>query len=187
MEVLNDADQDGNVSEDTIRALNTEILGGRGADVLILDGLPGKAYQEKGIFLFLVYDGFEEMLQKLKAAGKRLVVATSKPEPYAKKIIEHFGLSQYFDYVAGMELDGGRGTKADVIRYALLACGIEEQSEVLMVGDREHDVIGAKKAGIDCLGVLYGFGSREELEQAGADYIVKTVAEIGSFHRAASI
>ncbi len=144
-------------------------------------------YQEKGIFENRVYDGFEEMLQKLKAAGKRLVVATSKPEPYAKKIIEHFGLSQYFDYVAGMELDGGRGTKADVIRYALLACGIEEQSEVLMVGDREHDVIGAKKAGIDCLGVLYGFGSREELEQAGADYIVKTVAEIGSFHRAASI
>lgn len=136
-------------------------------------------YQEKGIFENRVYDGFEEMLKKLKAAGKRLVVATSKPEPYAKRIIEHFGLGSYFDYVAGMGLDGRRGEKADVIRYALSACGIKDKSGVLMVGDREHDVIGAKKMGIDCLGVLYGFGNRKELEEAGADYIAETVEEIG--------
>lgn len=140
-------------------------------------------YQEKGIFENRVYDGFEEMLKTLKAAGKRLVVATSKPEPYAKKIIEHFGLSSYFDYVAGMELDGGRGMKAEVIRYALGVCGIEDKSKVLMVGDREHDVIGAREAGIDCLGVLYGFGDREELEQAGADYIVRTVMDIAGLER----
>lgn len=138
-------------------------------------------YQDKGIFENRVYDGFEEMLKELKSAGKRLAVATSKPEPYARRIIEHFGLSPYFDYVAGMELDGGRGTKAEVIQYALKALGIEDKSGVLMVGDREHDVIGAKEAGIDCLGVLYGFGSREELERAGADYIAETVGEISEY------
>ncbi len=136
-------------------------------------------YQDRGIYENRVYDGFEEMLKALKAAGKNLVVATSKPEPYAREIIDYFKLSGYFDYVAGMELDGGRGTKAEVIRYALSACGIEDKSGVLMVGDREHDVFGAKDAGVDCLGVLYGFGSREELERAGADYIAETVEEIG--------
>lgn len=135
-------------------------------------------YKDKGIFENRVYDDFEDMLKVLKAAGKRLVVATSKPEPYAREIIEYFGLSPYFDYVAGMELDGGRGTKAEVIRYALKACGIEDKQTVLMVGDREHDVFGAKEAGIDCLGVLYGFGDREELEKAGADYIVETPRDI---------
>lgn len=135
-------------------------------------------YQEKGIFENRVYDGFEDMLRTLKSAGKRLIVATSKPEIYAGRIIEHFGLSSYFDYVAGMELDGGRGTKAEVIWYALKVCGIEDKQTVLMVGDREHDVIGAKETGIDCLGVLYGFGDREELERAGADYIVETPRDI---------
>ncbi len=138
-------------------------------------------YQDKGIFENKLYDGFAEMLKTLKAAGKRLVVATSKPEVYARRIISHFGLSPYFDYVAGMELDGGRETKAEVIRYALSVCGIEDLSGVLMIGDREHDVLGAKAAGIDCLGVLYGFGSREELEQAGADYIVENVEGILHF------
>lgn len=135
-------------------------------------------YQEKGIFENKVYDGFEDMLKTLKSAAKRLIVATSKPEPYARKIMDHFGLSAYFDYVAGMELDGGRGTKAEVIRYALKVCGIEDKRTVLMVGDREHDVFGAKEAGIDCLGVMYGFGDREELEKAGADYIVETPRDI---------
>lgn len=138
-------------------------------------------YQDKGIFENRVYDGFEEMLKVLKAAGKRLVVATSKPEPYARQIIDYFALTDYFDYVAGMGLDGKRGTKTEVIRYALRVCGIEDKSEVLMVGDREHDVIGARAAGVDCLGVLYGFGGREELESAGADYIVETVGDIARF------
>ena len=138
-------------------------------------------YQDTGIFENRVYDAFEEMLKKLKAAGKRLVVATSKPEPYARRIIDYFGLTPYFDYVAGMELDGGRGTKAEVIRYALSVCGIEDKSGVLMVGDREHDVFGARDAGIDCLGVLYGFGDRKELLNAGADYIAEDVAGIPGF------
>lgn len=138
-------------------------------------------YRDKGIFENSVYDGFEEVAKKLKEHGKQLVVATSKPEPFAKRIIDHFGLAPYFDCVAGMELDGGRGTKAEVIRYVMDICRIKDKSKVLMVGDRKHDVMGAKSAGIDCLGVLYGFGTREELEQAGADYIVETVEEILDF------
>ena len=135
-------------------------------------------YQDRGIYENQVYDGFEEMLKALKAAGKNLVVATSKPEPYAREIIDYFKLSGYFDYVAGMELDGGRGTKAEVIRYALSACGIEDKSGVLMVGDREHDILGAKKNGIDSLGVLFGYGDYTELKEAGASYIAETVKDI---------
>ena len=135
-------------------------------------------YSDCGIFENRVYDGFEDLLIGLKKAEKQLIVATSKPEPYARQIIKYFHLEPYFDYVAGMEMNGGRGTKAEVIEYALQACGIHERSGVLMVGDREHDVIGAKHAGIDCLGVLYVFGTREELETAGADYIVELPEEI---------
>lgn len=135
-------------------------------------------YREKGLFENRVYDGLAPVLEELKRRGRTLVVATSKPEPFARKIIEHFGLNSYFDYVAGMEMDGGRGTKEAVIRYALDACRITDKSKVLMIGDREHDVIGAKAAGIDCLGILYGFGSREELLEAGADYIEETAEGI---------
>ena len=138
-------------------------------------------YREKGIYENRVYDGLEAVLKQLKEVGKHLVVATSKPEVFAREIIGYFHLEQYFEYVAGMELDGGRGTKAEVIEYALEACGIQDRSRVLMIGDREHDVIGASKAGIDCLGVLYGFGTREELEQAGASAIADSVEEILRF------
>ena len=135
-------------------------------------------YEEKGIFECAVYEGLEETLKKLKDSGRELIVSTSKPEVYAKQIIEHFGLTGYFDYVAGMELDGGRGTKAQVIEYALKACRIENIKEVLMIGDREHDVLGAESLGIDCAGVLYGFGSREELKTAGARYMVEKPEEL---------
>ncbi len=135
-------------------------------------------YRDRGIYENRVYDGMEEVLKELKNRGMSLVVATSKPEPFARQIIDHFHLARYFDYVAGMELNGGRGTKEEVIRYGLAACNITDKSRVLMVGDREHDVIGAKAAGIDCLGVLYGFGTREELIKAGADYLAETVEEI---------
>ena len=141
-------------------------------------GYSREYYREKGLFENRVYDGLVPVLEELKRRGRTLVVATSKPEPFARKIIEHFGLNSYFDYVAGMEMDGGRGTKEAVIRYALDACRITDKSKVLMIGDREHDVIGAKAAGIDCLGILYGFGSREELLEAGADYIEETAEGI---------
>ena len=138
-------------------------------------------YRDKGIFGNNVYDGVIEMLEKLRKKGFRLAIATSKPEKYAKIIIDHFHLTQYFACVAGMEMDGGRGTKAQVITYALEKNDITDKSNVLMIGDREHDVIGAHENGLDCLGILYGFGSRKEFEEAGADYIRENVEDILQF------
>ena len=135
-------------------------------------------YQDTGIFECSVYLGFEKSLKALKAAGKRLFVATSKPEVYARRIIEHFDLDQYFEYVAGMELDGGRGSKAEVIGYLIDTCRMQDKKRILMIGDREHDVLGAKQEGLDCMGALYGFGNREELEKAGAVYVAGTPEDI---------
>ncbi|MBQ4626020.1 MAG: HAD hydrolase-like protein, partial [Clostridia bacterium] len=89
--------------------------------------------------------------------------------------------TKYFLYEAGANLDGTRTNKADVIEYALESCGITDKDSVVMVGDREHDIIGANKNGIDSIGVLFGYGSREELENAGATYIAETVEEIANF------
>ena len=138
-------------------------------------------YRDKGIFENNVYDGVIEMLEKLRKKGFRLAIATSKPEKYAKIIMDHFHLTKYFACVAGMEMDGGRGTKAQVITYALEKNDITDKSKVLMIGDREHDVIGAHENGLDCLGILYGFGSRKEFEEAGADYIRENVEDILQF------
>ncbi|MBQ9412925.1 MAG: HAD family hydrolase [Oscillospiraceae bacterium] len=133
-------------------------------------------YSEKGLFENAVYSGIPEQLEALRAAGRTLVLATSKPEVYARRILEHFGLDGLFSVIAGAALDESRGSKAAVVRYALERCGLPDPARVLMVGDRKHDVIGAAENGLDCLGVLYGYGSREELEQAGAKYIVETVS-----------
>jgi phosphoglycolate phosphatase len=135
-------------------------------------------FNEGGLFENVVYDGIRELLERLKTQGKTLIVATSKPRPYAESILEHFGLSQYFDFISGSELDGSRVDKAEVIDHALKRCGISDISKAIMVGDRRFDVSGARSNGLNCIGVLYGFGSREELEAAGADYIVETVSEL---------
>lgn len=135
-------------------------------------------FQDRGIFENEVYEGIEELLQKLKAAGKQIILATSKPEEYAKRILIHFGLNRYFDFVAGATMDGKRQKKADVIFYALANCGITDLARVVMIGDREHDVLGARQAGVDSIGVLYGYGDRQELEAAGATCIADTVAGI---------
>ena len=141
-----------------------------------------KIYRERfiptGMFENVVYDGMEDALQRLKEAGKVLVVATSKPEHLAVQILEHFGLDGYFDDICGSCDDQNRNEKDEVIRYALEKHGITDLDDVLMVGDRKFDVIGAAKCGLKCMGVLYGFGDREELEQAGAAYIAETVEEM---------
>jgi phosphoglycolate phosphatase len=131
-----------------------------------------------GIFENEVYEGMEALLAKLVKAGKKLIVATSKPEVFARRILEHFNLEHYFSDICGATLDNARGTKEEVIRYALEKNGIIDYSSVVMVGDRRHDVEGAKSVGIASIGVLYGFGSREELEKAGADRIAETVEDI---------
>lgn len=135
-------------------------------------------YNRQGKFENRVYDGIPEVLSSLLKKGKKLVVATSKPEHFANQILEHFGILQYFSFVAGATEDEKRTHKDEVIAYALQKLGIKDRSSVLMVGDRKYDVVGAKKEEIDCVGVLYGYGSRDELEQAGAAYIAETVEDI---------
>lgn len=138
-------------------------------------------YRAGGMFENDVYEGIPELLEKLRNAGKNLIVATSKPEEFSRQILEHFKLAQYFDYIAGASMDDTRVKKDQVIAYALTECRIEDKERAVMIGDREHDIFGARKNGIASIGVLFGFGSREELENAGADYIVETpggIAEI---------
>jgi phosphoglycolate phosphatase len=134
-------------------------------------------FSQGGLFQNVVYDGMRELLESLKSQGKTLIVATSKPQAYAVQILEHFGLSQYFEFVSGSEFDGTRVKKAEVIAHALKECGIDK-ARAVMVGDRSYDVVGAKSNGLPCIGVLYGYGCREELEEAGADFILATVSEL---------
>ena len=119
-------------------------------------------FRDKGIFENRVYSGIPELLETLQRSGKRLVLATSKPELFAKRILEHFDLTRYFFFVAGASMDESRNKKADVIRYALKELGEPERDRVVMIGDREQDVTGAKLNGLDSIGVLYGYGDREE-------------------------
>ena len=141
-----------------------------------------KYYRErfsiKGLYENEVYDGVEKMLQELKESGKTLIIATSKPEEFTLKILEHFDLLKYFDFVAGATMDGSRGEKADVIRYALEISGIEDKSQAIMIGDRNYDILGAEENGLDSMGVLFGFGDYEELTKAGANYIAEKVEDI---------
>ena len=131
-----------------------------------------------GIYENVVYSGIEEMMKNLQDKQKKLMVATSKPTEFAIRILEYFNLRQYFDFVAGSEMDGSRSEKADVIKYVIEENEISDISEAIMIGDRKHDIIGAKKTGIDSVGVLYGYGSKEELMQAGADYLIENVEDI---------
>ena len=131
-------------------------------------------YSTVGLFENRVYDGIPELLDRLRSAGKRLMIATSKPEVYAVRIADRFGMSPYFDIIGGAELDGSRDYKHEVIEYVLAKSGITDRSSVLMIGDRRQDVLGAHKTGLKCMGVLWGYGSVEELTQAGADYITRT-------------
>lgn len=135
-------------------------------------------YREKGIFENVVYDGVETLLKTLKDNGRTLLLATSKPKVFAERILEHFKIDGYFTFVAGSNLDGTRVKKGEVIKYALENCKNIAPTKAVMIGDREHDITGAKEAGIDSIGVLFGYGSRDELEKAGADKIVESVAEL---------
>ncbi|MBQ9113264.1 MAG: HAD family hydrolase [Clostridia bacterium] len=138
-------------------------------------------FRDRGIYENSVYDGVPELLSALRGHGKRIVLATSKPEEFARIILKHFSLDVYFDLVAGASMDETRSKKADVIAYALEKLCITDTSDVLMVGDRKHDVLGANQLGINTVGVLYGYGDLEELRSAGARYIAKTVNDILNF------
>lgn len=135
-------------------------------------------YTDKGIFENAVYEGIEELLREIRKSGKKAVVATSKPEIFAKRILVHFDLAKYFEHIVGANMDETRTKKDEVISCVLQSLAISDRSNVLMIGDRKHDILGAKKNGIASLGVLFGFGDYEELEKAGANYIVKNVKDI---------
>lgn len=131
-----------------------------------------------GLFENEVYEGVHEMLSELKKAGLRLAVATSKPAVFSKRILDRFELSPYFDFLSGSKLNGERVNKADVIKYAMENLSLTDPSKILMIGDRHHDINGAKLCGVDSCGVLWGYGDRAEHEAAGADYIVQTLDEL---------
>ena len=133
-------------------------------------------YAEKGVYENDVYPGIPELLEKLKASGKKLIVATTKAELMANVVMDHFGLRKYFDLmVASNNTD--RKNKIDVLKYAIENGGVDIEKAV-MIGDRFYDVTGASHFGIDSVGVLYGYGSRQELVDAGATYIAKTVENL---------
>ncbi|MCI8489429.1 MAG: HAD family hydrolase [Lachnospiraceae bacterium] len=135
-------------------------------------------YRDKGLFENTIYNGMEAVLKQLSEAGKTLLVATSKPEVFARRILEKLGIADYFTYIAGANLDGTRTKKAEVIAYVLREGGIEDGTKAVMVGDREYDIFGAREFGMDSIGVLFGYGSRGELEAAGATYIAESVEDI---------
>lgn len=135
-------------------------------------------YNVSGIYECRAYEGVGELLRQLRAKGARLTLATCKPWILAERVLEHLGLRECFDLVSGPELDGTRNEKHEVIAHAMERLGIRDPREILMIGDRRDDVLGANRCGIDSIGVLWGFGSREELLEAGAVLTVKTPGEL---------
>ena len=135
-------------------------------------------YAERGIFENKLYPGVPELLEKLKADGVKIVMATSKPEIFAEKIAKHYDIAKYFDLIAGATENETRTEKDEVIAYAIEKLGNPPSSEITMVGDRFYDVKGAAKFGIPTVGVLYGYGDEKELVDAGAYAVAKTPDEV---------
>jgi phosphoglycolate phosphatase len=134
-------------------------------------------FADVGLYENGVYDGVSEVLTDLCASGHRLFVATSKPHVFAERIIDHFGLRGHFERVFGSELDGTRVDKSHLLEYALKQASVNP-AKTLMIGDRSHDMVGARNNGMKGIGVLYGYGSREELLGAGANHICATPGAI---------
>lgn len=138
-----------------------------------------------GVLENQIFEGIPEMLKSLHESGKKLAVASSKPVNFVHQILKHFRIEQYFDVIVGSELDGTRVTKEEVVEEALLRLGLLEMPQAdrkgccAMIGDRKFDIQGAKAYGLTGVGVLFGFGGEGELEAEGADFIVKTIEELG--------
>jgi phosphoglycolate phosphatase len=130
-------------------------------------------YSDIGLFENHVYPGVEDALSILSNSGRRLFVATSKPGVFAERIIERFELTAYFERVFGAELDGRRSDKTELLSHALQTTGVDP-GHAIMIGDRMHDMIGARNNGMTAIGVLYGYGGRQELTAAGAHHLCAT-------------
>ncbi|MCL2405727.1 MAG: HAD-IA family hydrolase [Defluviitaleaceae bacterium] len=136
-------------------------------------------YSQKGMYENTVYPGIMELLQKLQDKGITMAIATSKAITFAKLIAQHFMFASFFDVIMGAEPDGTRERKSEVITTALDQLGGKDKfQKIIMIGDREHDIIGAKETGIDSIGVTWGYGSMQEFEAAGAKTIVSTAEEL---------
>lgn len=139
-------------------------------------------FNPRGMMENAVYEGVPQMLGRLRDAGKHLMVATSKPEEYARRILEHFDLAPYFEIIAGASMDESRSSKAAVLRYLLAqipdASEAAKRGGIRMVGDRKYDVLGAKELGLPCVGVSYGYAAPGELAAAGAAAIAGTPEEL---------
>ena len=135
-------------------------------------------FAETGIFENCVYPGIPDLLQTLTECGRVNVLATSKPTVFARRILDHFGLTPWFTLTVGSNLDGTRAGKAQVIACALEQLGSPVTDTTVMIGDRHFDVQGAREAGLDAIGVAYGYGTRQELEDAGAAAVADTVSEL---------
>jgi phosphoglycolate phosphatase len=155
-----------------LRASFARLLGGEDhADRAV--SLYRERFSDIGLFENAVYDGIHEVLTMLSQSGRRLFVATSKPHVFAERIVEHFGLRHHFEHVFGSELDGTRVDKSDLLAYALDIAAVDP-SRTLMIGDRSHDMVGAGNNGMPGIGVLYGYGTRDELIGAGARHVCAT-------------
>lgn len=128
----------------------------------------------------ILLDGVPALLQQLKAAGRSIAIASSKPTVFVERILRLFAIDGHFDVVSGATLDGTIGTKTQVVAQALSLLGVTDTDRAVLVGDRLHDVEGARANGLACIGVTFGFGGRAELEQAGADQIVDSVQDLAA-------
>jgi phosphoglycolate phosphatase len=136
-------------------------------------------YVEQGLMYHdTPYQGIESLLTELKLANYRMFVATAKAHPYARLILRHWRLESFFEDVHGSELDGTRSNKADLLKWIIETNQLTPLESILMIGDRQHDVIAAKKNGLRSMGVGYGYGSKQELEEAGMDLFCQTIPDM---------
>ncbi|TNL53117.1 HAD-IA family hydrolase [Acinetobacter bereziniae] len=165
-----------------LKASLAKLLNVEANDVLAEQALLG--YRERfavtGLFENHVFEDVAQTLATLKDKGYRLFLATAKPEVYARQILDHFDLLSYFDYPYGSELNGERTNKAELIAYILDKEQLNPE-QCLMVGDREHDIFGARKNGIETIAVEYGYGNQQELDLAQPKARIKTFAELLNF------
>ncbi len=137
-------------------------------------------YEKQGVHDLFVYDGIPELIKNLKNAGLKIMLATSKQEHYARDILIEQGIYSLFDVIAGADKSVGRDEKTDIIIYALNSLNASA-AESVMIGDRKYDVIGAKDVGCDCIGVLFGFGSKDELLNEGAAITCETCMDVEKY------
>ncbi len=157
-----------------------ELLPGRESEVERAVALYRERFAPIGMFENRVYAGIPELLKALVAAGRRLHVCTSKPHPFARRILEHFGLAPFFASIHGSELDGTRNEKGELLAHVLEQQGLAPAG-CIMLGDRRFDLEAASQCGVASVGVLWGYGSRAELEAAGASWLAQSPGALGAW------